>query len=230
MVSSVDFLTGNPERMSLPVHRRELAMFVFLISLAVFFLFTLASVVIIRGVKFPSPEVFADRIPNSFIWSSVLLFGGSHSIFRALYNVRKQKLLQMKYWLVLSLMCAIGFTGLQSLGIKDVLLKFDPTRVYTENVGTYKPVRFANIQNETLDPAKLQSTRYQMQFNVVAGLVGLHVIHFLGGVIFLSYICTQAFANRYDHEYYSEIKLTAYYWRFLDVVWVLMLGTICFAA
>jgi cytochrome c oxidase subunit 3 len=52
----------------------------------------------------------------------------------------------------------------------------------------------------------------------------IHVLHVAGGIIFLGYIITQAFRNRYDHERHWAVDHCAGYWHFLDVVWIMMLA------
>ena len=31
-----------------------------------------------------------------------------------------------------------------------------------------------------------------------------------------------AFANKYDHEHYVGVRSAAWYWHFLDIVWLVM--------
>ena len=60
---------------------------------------------------------------------------------------------------------------------------------------------------------------------LVTILVALHGLHFTGGLAVLAVATARTFAGRYDHEYHAGLLLTARYWTFLDLSWLVMLGT-----
>jgi heme/copper-type cytochrome/quinol oxidase subunit 3 len=56
-------------------------------------------------------------------------------------------------------------------------------------------------------------------------LIIIHGLHVVGGLVPLLVILRQAHLGRYDHEYYTPVKSLAWYWHFLDIVWLLMFAT-----
>jgi cytochrome c oxidase subunit 3 len=54
----------------------------------------------------------------------------------------------------------------------------------------------------------------------------LHALHVLGGIVRLAWVWKAARRGRYSAESHEAITNVAYYWHYLDVVWVLMLITI----
>jgi cytochrome c oxidase subunit 3 len=53
-------------------------------------------------------------------------------------------------------------------------------------------------------------------------LTGLHGAHVIGGLIALTVVTVKAFRGRYTAADHGGVKLTAIYWHFLDVVWLVM--------
>lgn len=51
-------------------------------------------------------------------------------------------------------------------------------------------------------------------------LTGLHVVHLLAGLISVIVTAINAFRNKYSSENYLGIKLTSYFWHFLDLLWL----------
>lgn len=56
-------------------------------------------------------------------------------------------------------------------------------------------------------------------------LIIIHALHVVGGLVPLIVITRRAHAGRYDHEYHSPVRSLAWYWHFLDVVWLVMFAT-----
>jgi cytochrome c oxidase subunit III len=54
------------------------------------------------------------------------------------------------------------------------------------------------------------------------GLTGTHGIHVLGGLIFLSVIFARAARGQFDAERHVAVTAAAYYWHFVDIVWILL--------
>lgn len=51
-------------------------------------------------------------------------------------------------------------------------------------------------------------------------LTGLHVVHLLAGLITILVTAINAFRNKYSSEEYLGIKLTSYFWHYLDLLWL----------
>ena len=220
----------NEHRMTLPSQRQELGAVIFLISLGTFFVFTLLGYLIIRGIKIPSYDQISEKLPLSFWLSTPFLLIGSHFLFRAVRAVKREKIARFKTLILLSTFMAILFVGLQSQGIAEMFKRFNPAYGHE----SYQPVEYSpnmnGSNNETMPPEVLAAIREAMQTSMIGVLVGVHILHFVGGIIFLGYLLYHAFKGRYDHECHTSVKLTAYYWRMLDVVWVCMLFSFCVSA
>ncbi len=76
---------------------------------------------------------------------------------------------------------------------------------------------------ELLNQHWQQANRTSGSIIAVLLMVFLHVFHFFAGLLGLAFVSVQAFRGRYDHEYHNGVRLAAIYWRFLDVIWVLLL-------
>lgn len=57
-------------------------------------------------------------------------------------------------------------------------------------------------------------------------LTGTHAAHVLGGFVPLAITLKRAHAGCYDSSSYEGLQLTARYWHFLDIVWLILLAII----
>lgn len=57
-------------------------------------------------------------------------------------------------------------------------------------------------------------------------LTVLHALHVVGGVIALVRVTTLAWAGRYTPQEHAGVRYCAWYWHFLDVVWLVMLAVL----
>jgi len=69
---------------------------------------------------------------------------------------------------------------------------------------------------------KIDENAYGSIFYLMTGFHGLHV---LGGLVFMAAIAA-AIAGRSRAPAYETVDVCAYYWHFVDVVWVVMFVTI----
>ena len=53
-------------------------------------------------------------------------------------------------------------------------------------------------------------------------LTGLHMLHVIGGIVFLSYILHNAKRGRYTAESHARVEYAGLYWHFVDLVWVIL--------
>ncbi len=53
-------------------------------------------------------------------------------------------------------------------------------------------------------------------------LTGLHMLHVLGGIGFISYLLYNAKKGRYTAEKHERIEYAGLYWHFVDLVWVIL--------
>ena len=53
-------------------------------------------------------------------------------------------------------------------------------------------------------------------------LTGLHALHVIGGIGFMSYILYNAWRGRYTPENHARVEYAGLYWHFVDLVWVIL--------
>ncbi|MBY0587499.1 cytochrome c oxidase subunit 3 [bacterium] len=177
-------------------HPVELATYIFMLSLAVFFAASLLAYVIIRLSGDRVSSTVPIGLPTSIWLSTAALLVTSFCLSRALSAVRREKQLALRRWLFASAVLGFTFLAVQGWSVLEIM------------------------------DAHLAGLEKRMSlYGVVFFLVALHAVHVLGGMFCLSTVTLRGFQHRYDHECYRGIKLCTAYWHFLDIVWILMLVT-----
>lgn len=206
-MASLEIPPGKPSKSklrnlqsSLPHHQRELGLILFLGSLAVFFVSCLLAYILIRITVDHPPEARYANLPPILWFSTLVLVVGSSLLVQSVNAVKRQKLPKFKFLLFTATCIAILFCALQSIGMNQLL-------------------------EEHWNTSKLNGLK---PYGLILTFVVLHCLHFIGGLGFLAYVNWKAYRDRYDHEYYSGVRIAAVYWRFLDVVWLCMLAMFYF--
>lgn len=135
------------------------------------------------------------QLPLTVVFSTVALLAGSYLLQQSLKAVRRESLKLFQQYILSSLVFGGVFCLLQTAAITQLLVSH-----WSTQAGEARP------------------------YGLVFVLILLHALHFLGGLIFLGYVAIQGMRGKYDHEYHSGVKIAAIYWRFLDVIWLLMIG------
>jgi len=140
------------------------------------------------------PERFSEiRFPPTFAASTLALLWGSALLSQAVEYVRREKQPEFRRCLCLALVAGGLFCALQMAALNWLIQRQTPGDVQTSD----------------------------QAFVVV--LAALHVMHFLLASMFLVFITLKAHADRYDHEYYWDVRLCAWFWHGLGLVWVAVL-------
>ena len=179
------------------LYQAKLVFYLFIASLSMFFIASLMTYYLVRVQSFRPIEQSYESlaIPWSFWASTGLLLLVSLFLQRASWMVHRERQIEFRRWLLWGWATAIVFIFIQAIGLQELL-----THHFTQSDGSTKI--------------------YGMSFTLSL----IHVLHVAGGIIFLGYIITQAFRNRYDHERHWAVDHCAGYWHFLDVVWIMMLA------
>lgn len=180
------------------LYQATLVFALFIASLTMFFLATLATYIIIRTQAFQpiQREYVALSIPVSFWISTGLLLIVSFFLERAWWCVRRELREGFLFSLRAAFWSAILFTEIQGLGMAQLLVQ-----------------HFGQIDGST--------KAFGMSFTIAF----IHTLHVLGGLVFLGFIWVLACRQRLDHERDWAVRHCAGYWHFLDVVWLAMLST-----
>ena len=155
----------------------------------------------------------AESVPTAFWVSTAAVLIGGACLRRAVKAVRREKLRKTRGLVAAAAVCGVIFAAGQIVGIGAMLEHYRPVAVEQIPLpggGSY------------IDPDAPIATPLT---GMTAMLVLLHGLHFVGGLIALAVAAARTFAGRYDHEYHAGLTLTARYWTFLDVSWLVMLAT-----
>lgn len=58
----------------------------------------------------------------------------------------------------------------------------------------------------------------------------MHGVHFMVALLFVVFVLLQGLAGRYDHEYSWGVTFCAWFWHFLGIVWLMIIGCFLLAA
>ncbi len=202
---SINLVSARPD-----LYQAKLVFYLFLVSLGMFFIGMMITYLIVRDQAF---HPIANAVPNSILTQGPLFYQPlripvtfwistgalvlvSLALQRAVWLVHRERQVDFRQVLILAWLAAIAFVLIQAFGMKDLW-----TQHFSQSDGSAKV--------------------YGMSFT----LAFIHVLHVLGGMVFLGFVIFQAFRDRYDHERHWAVDHCASYWHFLDVVWVCMLTT-----
>lgn len=165
----------------------------FLVALAVFGAAAAVTFGLARLLGRP-PSRTEFRFPPAFGLSTLLLGVGSLALIRAVHAVRRERQRSFRSCLLLALAAGTLFMGVQAYGLWTLL----------------------PAQRVAAD-ASLAATPYVMMF------ASVHALHVSVAVLFLAFVTTRAYADRYDHEYYWGVSVCAYFWHLLGLAWLFVL-------
>jgi len=133
--------------------------------------------------------------PAAFAVSTPVLFAGSVTLHLALRAIRQEQQALFQKWLLASLGCAVFFVGAQLYGLWTL---------------------FPSIRH----PGEAETGVTAFVFTLAA----LHVAHFFVATLFVCFVTVRGFMARYDHEYFWGVKVCAWFWHGLGLIWVAILA------
>jgi cytochrome c oxidase subunit 3 len=159
--------------------------------LAVFLLVVAVGLALALIRLFPPESIGpANRFSPAFSISTWLLFIGSGCMSRAVESVRFERQKPFRRWLAFALASGTLFVGVQTYALTSL------------------------IRRHPLGDASTDAAAF------VAVIAALHAMHFIVALLFLSYVTVQAFGDRYDHEYYWGVTISAWFWHALGIIWI----------
>jgi cytochrome c oxidase subunit 3 len=66
----------------------------------------------------------------------------------------------------------------------------------------------------------VQGTDPQLFFSAYFAMTGLHGLHVIFGIIFLSFVLVQTARGVYSSEYYTPVEMGGLYWHLVDLIWI----------
>ena len=200
----------------------------FLASLTMFFIASLVGYIIIRYNSAGSPDGVALVLPNAFLYSTGLLVVASvvmHFLSRKADGVYGD--LQPKQEVKRA--SILNQEDEEDEALPDGVKHFR----YWLYGAMLTGVMFLIVQTPSLLELVDQIRENLLAKHRLAGLAGtliaIHAAHVIGGFVPLVMMLFQTYmAPR--HRLHRTTKYTAIYWHFLDVIWIIMLGTLYLTA
>ncbi|HKE42298.1 MAG TPA: cytochrome c oxidase subunit 3 [Casimicrobiaceae bacterium] len=124
--------------------------------------------------------------------NTILLVSSGGTITVAHHALKEGRRGALKLWLFLTILLGVTFLGFQA---------FEYTHAYSE----------LNL--------KLSSGVYGSTFFMLTGFHGFHVTI---GAIMLSVMLVRIFRGHFDAQHHFAFEAAAWYWHFVDVVWLLL--------
>ncbi|MBD3672156.1 MAG: hypothetical protein HUJ26_01405 [Planctomycetaceae bacterium] len=177
----------------------SLALHFFLLSGGVLGLACLGGWSMIELSRDTAPGEF--HFPHAFWLSTICLLTGSISLERASGFVSRERQRPFRGHLIVGLTSGALFVAFQIYGMW-VLLRSQETE-------------YAVATAETAVALGVKPYVFVAAF--------LHAMHFFLALLFLVYVTLNGFAGRYDHEYYWGVRVCAWFWHGLGIVWVMIL-------
>src|SRR5690606_29988121 len=109
-------------------------------------------------------------------------------IERGIACVRRERQRAFRGSLAAALIAGVAFTSSQAWGLSWLRLSDDPN----DDVAGVNAFAFL--------------------------FAALHAVHVCVALLFLAYVTVQAWAGRYDHEYYWGVRFCAWFWHALGIV------------
>ena len=195
MPADLDYFGAKPVGVNPQRAAATVGMWLFLASLVMLFAASILGYALIRlgpGHRNAPPL----HLPWLLWVSTVMVFGVSIALHRALGEVKRERQGPFRKWIRISLILGIAFVAIQAPAL--VMLMNSHRVLRASGVGFY---------------------------GLIFSFILLHALHVVGGIVRLIVVTHRSFAGAYDHEHYLPVRYVAMYWHFLDVVWVIMFLT-----
>lgn len=183
--------------------RSEQGAWLFIASLSVFFVSCsiLYAIYVMLRIAPQAGVIQPFYLPRTFLLTTVNMVTISVLLHMAVGAIRQERRTDFSRYLVISFLLSIFFFVLQGSGLTWMV-------------------------TQLMKPAAQIRNLYGLTFFLVV----VHALHVVGGVAGLTFLLFGLARGQYDHERYFPVKFCAMYWHFLDIVWILMLGSFALAA
>lgn len=216
-------------------HRaKKMLVWIGVASVAMFFAAFTSAYIVLQADHF----WVQDDMPQMFSVSTIILLVSSATIFLAKRSISAGNQSGLKLWLVATFLLGLGFMGTQYMGWSElksegkffigdmsnlkgeygvdytILMRGEP--VLYDQGNYYKPgdINFLEPINERINDT------FNISGSFLYLLSGLHVLHLLGGLIWLLVLLGLTFAGKISAQNLLPLELGSIYWHFLDILWV----------
>jgi cytochrome c oxidase subunit 3 len=133
-------------------------------------------------------------LPIQFLYSTFIIIASSFTMWWAYKSAKNDEISQVKMGLIVTFILALGFCYLQFLGWKAM---------------TQMDLFFAD---------DVHGDRVSASF--IYALTGLHLVHTLGGVLFIFIQIIRAFTYNIHRKKLLSTNMCNTYWHFVGILWV----------
>ncbi|HEY2253850.1 MAG TPA: hypothetical protein VGH74_22400 [Planctomycetaceae bacterium] len=169
--------------------------------LALRFIFVSVAIYAVAGVLFallmhglPATVAPGQVVFQKVCWfTSLLLALNSGLMQQAVHCVRRERQRPFRRSLIGALVAGTLFVALQSYGLRCLM------------------------ENHVADETQTGSNAF------IAIMVALHAMHLSLALLFLIWVTLSALGDRYDHEYFWGVRVCAWFWHGLGIVWLCIL-------
>lgn len=193
-----------------PHRTYALGMRLFLASLGMLFAASLVGYIMIRLTTASNVPRGTIHFPQLLWLSTALVLLGSYTLHRSVQAIRIEQQKAFRGWFLASMVVAVLFLLVQIPCLLDMLKQH---------------FHYLQIQQQATIDSGRQAPGMPL-YGLSFFLILLHALHVVGGVIALAIVGHKGFRNAYDHEYHAGPTFAAVYWHFLDVVWLILFGTL----
>lgn len=167
-----------------------------LVSLGVFFFSSmlLYAIYVLLRIAPEVGQIIPFYLPRGFLLTTTILIAISVLLHMAVGAVKLERQVDFRRYVVLALALSLVFFATQGSGLFWMV-------------------------NQLLQPHPTMVNLY----GFTMFLVIVHALHVIGGVAGLVFLVFGIFRQAYDHERYFPVRFCAFYWHFLDVVWIVMM-------
>jgi cytochrome c oxidase subunit 3 len=151
------------------------------------------------------PEMFVGAAKNLNMWlgglNTLVLIASSVTVALAIRCIQLNQPKKTVIYLIATIACAAIFM---------VVKYFEYTHKF--HAGLYPGANFANLDLPFKNP--------HVFFSIYFAMTGLHGLHVLGGMGFLTWVAWRTTKGAYSSEYYTPIELGGLYWHLVDLIWI----------
>ncbi len=134
-------------------------------------------------------------LPKVFWYSTMVILLSSFTIQLAVKSFKAREMGRYRSLITITALLGVAFAALQVMG-------------------------FSNLESHGI---KLTGSGSNAAASFILVIVGLHMLHVLGGVIVLLVTFVRAFATRTRNYNSAPIEIVSTYWHFVDVLWLYLL-------
>lgn len=227
-------MESNPTPENSTHKAKKMLVWIGVVTIAMFFAAFTSAYIVLQADHF----WVKDSLPQMFTISTVVLLVSSVTIYMAKRSILAGNEGGLKLWLVVTFFLGLGFLGTQYLGWTE--LKEDGkffVGTLTNLTGEYgtdytimmggEPVLYHDgnyYKPGDINYLEPINDRINDTFNISGSflylLSGLHIVHLLGGIIWLIVLLVKAFGGKISAQNVLPLDLGSIYWHFLDILWV----------